>query len=67
MGTGGTGEKEEARRRLLAAGWRPEERGAAVVWQNPKTGFWYPEDVAVALIEEGADADDLPREPEGNA
>ncbi len=36
--------------RLIAAGWKPKERGGLVIWANPKTGFYYSEEVALHLL-----------------
>ncbi len=61
-------DKDDERRELEAAGWRPEEREDETVWQHPGSGFWYPQGVAIAMLREGADAGDFPkREPEGGA
>jgi hypothetical protein len=56
---------DDERRELEAAGWEPEERDSGVVWRNPESGFWYPQGVAVAILREGLDPGDLPKEPEG--
>lgn len=56
------GSKKSERRELLAAGWQPKDKGGKTVWRNPKNGFWYPQQVAVALL-----GQDIPEEPEGEA
>jgi hypothetical protein len=38
--------------RLIAAGWKPKERGGLVIWANPKTGFYYSQEVALHLLEQ---------------
>lgn len=55
----------EERRELEAAGWEPKEREDETVWKNPKSGYWYPQDVAISLLREGVDAGDIPLGPEG--
>lgn len=55
------------RRELEDAGWEPDEREGETVWRNPESGFWYPQGVAIALVREGVDAGDVPKEPEGGA
>lgn len=49
------------------ASWRPPagNRGGETVWRNPESGFWYPQGVAIALLREGVDPGDVPKEPEG--
>ena len=43
---------EEARERLLAAGWEPLVREGLLVWRKPDgRGSWYPQDVALELLE----------------
>ncbi len=59
--------KTAERRRLLAAGWEPKEKGGKSVWRNPKNGFWYPQRVAMALLGESPEREDVPDEPEGEA
>lgn len=58
---------EDERRALEAAGWEPEERAEGAVWRNPETGFWYPQQIAAAMLREGGHPDDLPLSPEGGA
>ena len=53
-------------RKLLAAGWEPKERENETVWRNPENGLWYPQGIAIAILEEGADTD-VPLGPEGGA
>jgi hypothetical protein len=55
------------RRVLEAAGWRSEDRAGETVWQNPESGYWYPQGVAIAMIREGANPGEVPKEPEGGA
>ncbi|MDQ3922288.1 MAG: hypothetical protein M3248_08125 [Actinomycetota bacterium] len=57
-------ERDEERLELEAAGWRPEVRYDETVWQNPESGFWYPQGVAVTILREGAETD-VPLKPEG--
>ena len=43
---------EEARERLLAAGWESEVRGGLVIWRKPGGhGSWYSQDVALEILE----------------
>ncbi len=43
---------EEARERLLAAGWEPRIRGGILVWRKPGgRGSWYSQEVALELLE----------------
>ena len=60
-------DKDDELRELEAAGWRSEERTGEIVWQNPKSGYWYPQGVAIATLREGANPGDIPKEPEGGA
>ncbi len=57
-------ERNQEQHELEAAGWRSEDRGGETVWQNPESGFWYPQGVAVAMLREGAKTD-VPLKPEG--
>ena len=50
-----TGERDDERRELEAAGWEPEEREGETVWKNPANGLLYPQGQAVAIVREGAD------------
>ena len=52
---------------LLDAGWIPEERQGEAVWRHPESGYLYPQEVALALVREGADPGDVPYGPEGGA
>jgi len=38
-------------RRLIAAGWKPKERGGLVVWAHPETGFYCSQEVALHRLE----------------
>lgn len=58
--------EDQRRRELEAAGWEPGERDGEPIWRNPTNGYWYPQDIAAAMLGEGADAD-VPLEPEGGA
>ncbi len=58
---------DDERRELRAAGWRSEERAGGTVWQNPESGYWYPQGVAIAMLREGANPGEIPKEPEGGA
>ena len=43
---------EEARERLLAAGWESEVRGGLVIWRKPGgQGDWYSEKMALMILE----------------
>jgi hypothetical protein len=57
-------QQAEERRELEAAGWEPVEHGDKTVWRNPESGYLYPQGIAVAMVREGADAGDVPKEPE---
>lgn len=57
----------EDRRKLEAGGWEPDERAGGTVWRHPETGIYYEQDKAMALLREGADAGDVPKQPEGEA
>jgi hypothetical protein len=58
---------DDERRELRAAGWRSEERAGGTVWQNPESGYWYPQGVAIAMLREDAHPEEIPKEPEGGA
>jgi hypothetical protein len=60
-------DEADERRELEVAGWRPQERAGKLVWQNPESGYWYPQGLAIAMLREGADPGDIPKEPEGGA
>ncbi len=57
----------EDRRKLEADGWEPDERAGGAVWRHPETGIYYEQDKAMTLLREGADAGDVPKQPEGEA
>jgi hypothetical protein len=40
----------EEERRLIAAGWKPKERGGFVIWENPEASFYYSQEVALHLL-----------------
>jgi hypothetical protein len=62
------GGHEQDRRELEAAGWERLERSDGKdVWLDPDNGFMYPQAVAVAMVREGKEAADVPRDPEGTA
>ncbi len=43
---------DEARERLLAAGWESEVRGGLILWRKPGgRGSWYSERVALEILE----------------
>jgi hypothetical protein len=43
---------EEARRRLLEAGWEAIVRGGLVIWRRPDgSGSWYSQEVAFEILE----------------
>lgn len=60
-------DKEAEQRELEAAGWERIEREGKIVWRNPESGFLYPQGAAIALVREGANLDDVPKGPEGEA
>ena len=60
-------DESDERRELEAAGWRSEDRAEKTVWQNPDSGYWYPQGVAIAMLREGAKPGKVPKEPEGGA
>src|SRR4051794_13925418 len=37
----------EEERGLIAAGWKPKERGGLVIWASPETGFYCSQEVAL--------------------
>jgi hypothetical protein len=50
---------EEARKRLLGAGWEARMRGDLVVWRRPdRTGSWYTQEVASEILEAEKDNKD---------
>lgn len=55
-------DNNDERRELEAAGWRSKECAGEAVWQNPKSGYWYPQGVAIAMLREGANAGEVPKE-----
>lgn len=60
--------KSIERRRLLDAGWEPKEEGSGkTLWLNPKNGFWDPQRVAIVLLGEGTEPEDIPRMRRGGA
>ena len=60
-------DKEAEQRELEAAGWEQVERQGKIVWRNPESGHLYPQGVAVALVREGGNAEEVPKNPEGAA
>jgi hypothetical protein len=43
---------EEARRRLIGAGWEPRMRSGLVAWRRPDgSGSWYSQEVAFEIFE----------------
>ena len=55
-------DSEEARRKLLGAGWEALTRGGLVVWRRPDgSGSWYSQEVAFEIFEaEENGEEDLP-------
>jgi hypothetical protein len=52
---------EEARRRLLEAGWETSMRGGLVDWRRPDgSGSWYSQEVAIEILEAEKDREDGP-------
>ena len=46
------GSSEEARERLLAAGWESEVRARLILWRKPGgRGSWYSQEVALEILE----------------
>ena len=41
---------------LIAAGWKPKERGGLVIWANPQTGFYCSQAVALHRLDAGQGA-----------
>jgi hypothetical protein len=39
--------------RLQAAGWKTKERCGKTIWQSPENGFWYWQEMALQLSENG--------------
>ncbi len=39
--------------RLVAAGWTSKERLGKTIWQSPQNGFWYSQEMASRLLENG--------------
>ena len=52
------------RRELVEAGWEPKDTGGTVVWKNPATDYWYPQDMAIRLAREPG-GNKAPRRPRG--
>jgi len=46
---GSWGEEE---RRLIAAGWKPKERGGFLIWASPETGFYCSQEIALHRLED---------------
>lgn len=42
----------EEERGLMAAGWKPKERGGLVIWANPETGFYCSQEVALHRLKQ---------------
>jgi hypothetical protein len=42
---------EDERKMLLESGWEMQVRGGLIVWRKPGGGSWYPQRVAVELLE----------------
>ena len=57
MSEGSDYSRQAERRELLAAGWEPKEREEVTIWRNPENDLWYPQGVAIAILEEGAETD----------
>lgn len=45
------GSWREEERRLIVAGWKPKERGGFLIWANPKTGFYFSQEIALHRLE----------------
>jgi hypothetical protein len=43
----------EDEQRLIAAGWKPKERGGKIIWQSPDNGFYYSQEVAIRFLDSG--------------
>lgn len=37
----------EEERRLIAAGWKPKERGGLIIWTHPESGFYFSQEMAL--------------------
>lgn len=46
----------EDEQRLIAAGWKPKERGGKIIWQSLDNGFYYSQEFAVYLDTEAGNA-----------
>jgi hypothetical protein len=44
--------KEPEERRLMAASWKPKQRGGLTIWARPTNGFFYSEEVALNLLDQ---------------
>ena len=58
------GDKYADRRKLVAAGWEPKDRKGTVIWRSPRNGYWYPQNLAIDLLRDRANAD-ATEKPEG--
>ena len=45
-------EQDRQEMELRAAGWEPKERAGKAIWQSPDNGFYYLQDLAVAMVRE---------------
>jgi hypothetical protein len=45
---GGSWREEE--RRLIAAGWKPKERGGLIIWAHPESGFYFSQEMALHYL-----------------
>lgn len=43
-------------RGLIAADWKPKQRGGLIIWANPETGFYYSQEVAGYSLKRSGEA-----------
>jgi hypothetical protein len=51
-------ERREKHYELEEAGWERIERPGWVFWRNPKSGYLYPQEVALEFVREDVEAGD---------
>jgi hypothetical protein len=42
--------RSQDERRLLSAGWKPNERYGLTIWERPDTGFYFSEEAALRIL-----------------
>jgi hypothetical protein len=45
--------RSEDERRLLSAGWKPKERFGPSIWEPPDNGFYFSEETALHILNQG--------------